>query len=174
MKLLMPIVLGLLLFCAKASIAQICNPYIAADAPTSRYILNSNGTALDRKTGLTWMRCAKGQTWDGVTCSGSPQMYSWKYALETAENTVFAEQNDWRLPNRKELQSLIENSCSEPAINLTAFPNTGIENLYTYWSSSPDSINDTQAWGVNFSEGDEFLADDKSREYYIVRLVRGG
>lgn len=34
------------------------------------YIDNGDGTVTDTRTGLTWMRCALGQTWDGSTCVG--------------------------------------------------------------------------------------------------------
>lgn len=154
---------------AGVGIAQTCNPSITADAPNSRYFLNAKGTAIDKKTGLTWMRCSVGQTWDGSTCIGSPQTYSWKYALETAESTVFADKSDWRLPNQKELQSLIENRCFNPAINLTAFPNTGSD---WFWSSSPNAISSYNAWVVKFSDGYDGYGFKSAG--YAVRLVRGG
>jgi len=151
------------------SFAQTCTPAITADAPNSRYIMNANGTVVDKNTALTWMRCALGQTWENNNCAGSAQGYFWSDALQAAESAVFAGKNDWRLPNQKELQTLVENRCYSPAINLAAFPNaTG----YGYWSSSPVSYPfGIYAWIVNFDDGyDEWGSGDD----YYVRLVRSG
>lgn len=151
------------------SIAQTCNSAIPADTANSRYILNTNGTALDKKTGLTWMRCALGQTWSGTTCTGTAQAYYWHIALQTAENTVFAGVSDWRLPNKKELESLLERRCYDPMINLTAFPN---EVGKSVWSSSPYALDSYNAWIVNFTYGNGY-GGFKGYSYF-VRLVRGG
>jgi len=40
-----------------------------------RYLAYANGTALDTKTGLLWMRCLVGQTWTGSTCSGEGERF---------------------------------------------------------------------------------------------------
>ena len=151
------------------SIAQTCISTIIADAPTSRYTLNANGTLVDKKTALTWMRCALGQTWANGFCGGTGTTYSWQNALLAADSTVFAGKADWRLPNIKELQSIVENRCYSPAINLTAFPNADSS---WFWSSSPYAINSNYAWIVNFYYGD---GNYGYKNYdYGVRLVRGG
>jgi hypothetical protein len=151
------------------SLAQTCNPAVTADAPNSRYALNANGTALDKKTGLTWMRCALGQTWSAGSCTGTSQTYNWQTALQTAESTVFAGKSDWRLPNQKELQSLVERRCYGPAINLTAFPNA---KSGWAWSSSPYASYSDFAWVVNFSYGNGSGVGKYGS--LAVRLVRGG
>ena len=150
------------------SFAQSCNPNTIADAPTSRYIMNANGTALDKKTGLTWMRCALGQTWKNAGCTGFAQNYTWQGALQAAEDNVFAGLNDWRLPNQKELQSLAEYHCYSPAINLKAFPNA---TSGWYWSSSPYATMIDHAWVVNFLSGND--DNDNKSNGLAVRLVRG-
>jgi hypothetical protein len=152
-----------------ASPAQTCQNNIEADAPNSRYVLNRNGTLVDKHTGLMWMRCALGQTWASNTCSGSVQIYSWQSALKTAESTVFAEKQDWRLPNQAELQSLAERRCINPAINITAFPNTISD---WFWSSTPVSGDSQYAWKISFSDGN--LGWNYRDNNYSVRLVRGG
>jgi hypothetical protein len=35
------------------------------------YSDNGDGTVTDPTTGLTWMRCSMGQTWNGTTCTGA-------------------------------------------------------------------------------------------------------
>ena len=139
-----------LLIHAQVSVAQTCNPNIITDAPDSRYIANADGTVVDKKTALIWMRCALGQTWDNGTCTGFAQPYTWQSALQSAESAVFAGLNDWRLPNQKELQSLVESRCSNPAINLTVFPNATGD---FFWSSSPVAHYSDGAWVVYFSLG---------------------
>jgi len=167
-----------LLIHASLTLAQSCNPNIIADAPDSRYRMHVNGTVLDKKTALTWMRCALGQTWHNGECTGSAQRYQWRLALVAAKRTVFAGKKDWRLPNIKELQSLAEYRCYDPAINLTAFPNT--TSSRKYWSSSPFVFygNGTWgggAWGVSFYYGNGDVGT-KYDKYYgnYVRLVRSG
>ncbi len=61
---------------------------------------NGDGTVTDSKTGLTWMRCAMGQTWSGTTCTGWDGMYTWDQARTL--NTTFAGHSDWRLPTIRE------------------------------------------------------------------------
>lgn len=158
-----------LLIHAHLSVAQTCSPNIIADAPDSRYNVNADGTVVDKKTTLTWMRCALGQNWENSICAGSAQIHLWTSALQAAESAVFAGKNDWRLPNQKELQTLVENRCYDPAINLTAFPNTA-GGWTVYWSSSPVAYLSDSAWAVSFyyGSGNWNLKND----YGYVRLVR--
>ncbi len=158
-----------LLIYAHLSAAQTCNPSIIAEAPDSRYTANENGTVVDKKTALIWMRCALGQTWNNGICTDSPQGYNWQSALQNAESVVFAGESDWRLPNQKELQTLVESRCYSPAINLTAFPNATSE---LFWSSSPIANSSGDVWFIYFSTGHSYWGS-KDNNYY-VRLVRGG
>lgn len=170
MKSLKPVLYFCLLLYAEVSFAQICNYNVIADAPDRRYSMNANGVVLDKETGLTWMRCALGQTWNNATCTGSGQSYHWQDAQQSAENAVFAGLNDWRLPNRQELQSIIENRCNEPTINLTAFPNASSDR---FWSSSPYPGYTGYAWVVSFDNGYGYSGNYGESGSYAVRLVRG-
>lgn len=148
--------------------AQTCNPGIVAEAPDSRYEIRT-ATVLDKQTGLVWMRCALGQTWNGTGCTGTATVMVWQTALQAAENTVFAGKNDWRLPNQKELQSLVEPRCYDPAINTAIFPNTLANG---FWSSSPRAYHCNYAWIVYFSNG--FNNHHCTGSSFAVRLVRAG
>lgn len=149
------------------TVAQTCRLNINADAPNSRYEMKTDGTVVDKKSGLTWMRCALGQTWRGPACKGAAHKYTWKAALHAAENKVFLGRNDWRLPNHRELQSLVEHRCFAPAINKTAFPNVP-KGMY-WWSSSP--VGPT-AWFVESEFGVSSIFNKAAN--LAVRLVRGG
>lgn len=58
-----------------------------------------DGTVKDSETGLVWMRCSMGQTWNGTTCTGTATAFD--------SNKIKAFQlndgSDWRLPNEVEL-----------------------------------------------------------------------
>jgi Protein of unknown function (DUF1566) len=96
-------------------------------------------------------------------------------AFATAVNAVgLCGATDWRLPNRKELQSIVDYgkpsfSPAQPVVDLGYFPNT---RRYYYWSSSSYAGGPTDAWYVEFVLGYED-AIAKSAGYH-VRLVRGG
>jgi hypothetical protein len=57
---------------------------------------NSDGTVMDRATGLVWQKADSGKA------------LNWQQALAYAENLELADHDDWRLPNAKELQSIVD------------------------------------------------------------------
>lgn len=153
-----------------------CNDNITASAPDSRYTDNGDGTVTDNTTGLMWKMCSEGQTWSntgGNACSGIGGTYSWSLALQhtvTANVAAFANYTDWRVPNRKELRSLVEVKCFTPAINATLFPGTPTDT--PFWSSSPYAWLTGYAWDVSFDDGkgnDE--PQSVSRHLRLVRTV---
>src|SRR5438045_178137 len=73
--------------------------------PTSAFTDNANGTVTHNLTGLMWKRCVEGAT--GAACTGGTQT-SWSEALALAQASTTAGFIDWRVPNIKELQSIIE------------------------------------------------------------------
>src|SRR4029078_13435924 len=101
--------------------------------PTTDFADNGDGTITHSNTGLIWKRCAEGQTWSGVTCTGTSLTYDWQGALLAAASSSHAGYLDWRLPNDKELHSIVETCGYSPAINLSLFPATPPAQ---FWSSS--------------------------------------
>ncbi len=154
--------------------ARTCNPNITLVSPTDRFTINGDGTATDDQTGLMWMRCSLGLVWDSenATCTGTATTHDWKAALSAAESYTFASNSDWRLPNVRELTSITDIACYNPAINEEIFPETGSSDYNNYWSSSPDATAAFVAWAVDFASGDGKTAvkNNESR----VRLVRTG
>jgi len=151
---------------AHAAQVQVCNNQITKSAPDSRYQLQANNSEIkDNTTDLVWQRCPLGQNWTGTVCTNTAAIsYSWTSALQQAKNIG----DGWRLPNIKELKSLIENACYNPAINLSLFDGTPEDAIY--WSSSTNIDDATTAWTVNFADG---AAQLKAKTTPIfVRLVK--
>ena len=173
---------GGFLFAASVSVqaALLCNNSRPDISPTTAHFVDNNdGTVSDPKTGLVWKKCSEGQNWNASTngCDGGATGYNWKQGLERVqtvnaggEGEAFGRTN-WRLPNIKELQTIFEQKCWNPAINFSVFPSTTSD---WYWSStvfSGDNPRGRAAWGIMFnSEGKGWLNKDIGGGF--IRLVR--
>ncbi|CAK0750061.1 conserved hypothetical protein [Gammaproteobacteria bacterium] len=119
-----------------------------------------------------WKRCSEGQSWSN-NCSNPAQSYTWQQALQVVKSHNdaggFAGQTDWRLPNVKELSSIIEERCYEPSINNSLFPGTSASG---FWSASAYAGYSDTAWYVLFSNGDAGYHGKNGA--WQVRLVRAG
>lgn len=147
-----------------------CDAQLQASTPSDRFVVQSNATVVDTQTGLMWKRCAQGFEWDGSICAeepGTPTRFTWEEALVSHETHEFANYDDWRLPNKIELASIVEYSCFEPAINSTLFPGTASD---SFWSNTPNAFNISFAWAINFSLGEHTTT--RRTNPYGVRLVR--
>lgn len=155
------------LLAPRPALAQKCSGAIPLTSPASNFSQQGDGTATDRTTGLMWMRCALGQQWQGGRCQGPATLFNWNEALKAAAAHEFAGYGDWRLPNKNELGSLVEQSCVAPAINLEVFPATPAA---FFWTGSPYANLATGAWSVDFGYG-SITATEKTGKIH-VRLVR--
>jgi len=154
-------------------VAQTCKPTsITPSHPAGQYLDNADGTITDIVNELMWSSCSLGQNAVGGNCINIPTNYlTWKEALQAAENNQnYAGHSGWRIPNIKELGSLVERSCFAPAIDLGLFPSTPST---PYWSNTFDSktIN-AGAEGLisDFHDGSEVIKEINSHKF--VRLVR--
>ncbi len=143
------------------------------EVPVPHFTDNGDGTITDNATGLIWQKCSMGQVWNGETngCDGTAASYSWEQALAESEQLSLAGSDDWRLPNRKELQSLVDYTTTFPA---TAFP--GPTEPSGYWSSSSNVWHSFRAWYLNFAYGNVYSyykVENGSETTYRVRAVRG-
>ncbi len=77
--------------------------------------------------------------------------------------------NDWRLPSKRELNTIVHAGASNPAIDANYFPNTQSGN---YWSLNTNVSATPQAWAVEFAQGRDASGLLKSSAQFI-RLVRG-
>lgn len=164
--------------------AQTCsNAAIPESTPTSDFTFYHDGVVTHNTTGLVWKRCLEGQVFSD---NNTPDNYlddvctypddsigyptGWLEVLENVQtmnaNGGFASQVDWRMPNIKELQSIVEYCRFDPAINTDVFPGWS---LYA-WSSSP--VSKPRSYTVYF--GDGRTSDDFRFLGKPVRLVRSG
>ncbi len=89
----------------------------------NHFIDNNDGTVTDQATGLMWQQVDDGNT------------YNWKDALAYATNNELAGYTDWRVPNTKELQSIVDyDKITFPAIDETYLTCTNDDSWY--WSST--------------------------------------
>jgi len=144
------------------------NAAVPASAPLSDFAEQEDGTLRHQRTGLIWQRCALGQSWDGSGCTGIEMQLNWNSALNAADSHIQADQADWRLPNRNELASIIEQHCFGPALDSDAFPSAPVT---AYWSSTPVSGAGEQVWSIDFVDGIVLPASTETLQ--AVRLVRG-
>jgi len=100
----------------------------------NRFEDNGNYTITDHATGLTWTKADSGKGMD------------WPEALAYAESLELAGNSDWRLPNAKELQSIVDYTRSpdttgsaaiDPVFDTTEIRNeSGKIDFPWYWTST--------------------------------------
>jgi len=149
--------------------------------PAPRFTDNLDGTVTDNLTGLIWLKnanCFGTKKWqDGATYP----------ALEAANTLNSGEcgltdgsvEGAWRLPNVREMQSLVHYGVYNPAVPDTAGtgkwsegqPFTGVQSN-VYWSSTTDASGTGRAWYVALSDGSVYR-DGKAYDKYVWP-VRGG
>ncbi len=166
---------------------------------TASFTDNGDGTISDLRTGLMWERLNDAGgindrdatfTWTnafnkvkvlngnatGCIAAGNPS--SCCTGAGTGSCTAFAGHNDWRLPNRFELESLLNLGTTLPTTH-TLFKSSCTASCVTcsctqshyYWSASTYGPTPNLAWIVDFTDGDAF-ANSKTGNFY-VRAVRG-
>jgi len=125
--------------------------------------IGGDDIVLDRAAGLMWAadRNAAG-------CNNGAGI-AWGAAITYANGLTFAGFTDWRLPNIKELVSLVNYSLLSPTIDQPPFVST----LATgYWSSTTFIVTTTSAWLTNFSDGSLYILAKTSEK--PIRCVRKG
>ena len=140
------------------------------DLPTPRFTDNDNGTVTDNLTGLIWLKDAD--------CFGNRSLEEALSDVSIVMSGVCGLTDgsllgDWRLPNIRELQSLIDYGRTEPAKP----PGHPFSNWdLTYWSSTSlaqgENIVASSGFYVNFNQGGTMI--DGKGGYKHVWPVRGG
>lgn len=95
------------------------------------FVDNGDGTVTDRASQLTWQQADDGKT------------RNWQQALAYCQDLSLADHNDWRLPNIKELQSIVDYTRHDPALDTNVF--TQHDKNGWFWSSTTHGDNIQQA-----------------------------
>lgn len=136
-----------------------------------RYVDNEDGTVTDTCTGLMWQKDTADVNND-EQISPAGDTVAMCDALSYCEGLVFAGHDDWRLPNIRELQSIVDYGRMEPSID----PAFGGLAQY-YWSSTSYLQSPNDGWGIGFNVGYVGVRPkfgDFDFSFNFVRAVRGG
>ena len=122
----------------------------------------TSSVTVDNRTGLMWVT--------NPADAGISGTYTWENALSACEGLTYAGFSDWRLPNVRELMSIVDYGVtSDPRINTAYFLNTASS---YYWTSTTYTPASTNVWYVYFDNGSVFVYFKTNNSY--VRCVRGG
>jgi hypothetical protein len=104
-----------------------------------RYDTSTPRVVLDQVTGVSWQR-------DVEPSAGR----SWADANRYCQDLALAGKDDWRLPTRLELVSIVDVAAFDPAVDAAAFPSTP---SFGFWSGSLHADQPETAWLVYFKDG---------------------
>jgi len=139
------------------------------------FIDNGNGTVTDNNTGLMWQQEFDSTTYNWYQASGTYDATHNPSSQNVCGTLIYAGHNDWRLPSKKELVSIVDYSVPSPGptIRQTYFPNMTASATLDYWSSTTEFFYQSPAWHVNFNRGDAAYYDKSMSSWGHVRCVRG-
>ena len=125
----------------------------------NRFTDHGDGTVTDHCTGLMWQK-------DTANVNGG-EIVNWCGALAFCMDLSFAGHDDWRLPNIRELLSIVDYGRFDQAID----PVFGALSAF-YWSSTSDAGFPEDALIVGFGDGKAVRGGKVNGSR--VRAVRGG
>ena len=127
--------------------------------PNPRFTIQTDtNCVLDNLTGLIWARDAN---MGSMTRSN---------AIVYCETLNYGGQTDWRLPNRRELLSLVDDGLYNPVLP-TGHPFVGVQSYY-YWSGTFFAGDIGLAWVVDMNSG--LVSYGEETLDFYVWPVRGG
>ncbi|MBF0615037.1 MAG: DUF1566 domain-containing protein [Magnetococcales bacterium] len=134
-----------------------------------RFTDNLNGTVTDNLTRLVWMKnanCWGMQSWSNALS----KVAGLNAAAETCTGYTSGSHTDWRLPNIREMHSLVDRGRENPALP-SNHPFSGVQSA-VYWSATTTNQNIFYAFSVEFYTGYSLMYSKSDVRY--VWPVRGG
>jgi Protein of unknown function (DUF1566) len=140
----------------------------------NKFVDNHDGTVTDQATGLTWM---KGDSKKGM---------NWKEALAYAAKLKLVGKNDWRLPNAKELQSIVDYTRSPVTTNSAAInrifkmstikSENGKKDYPYYWAGTTHAkqFNGSAAVYISFGKALGWMRDRRSGKKTLLDVHGAG
>ena len=144
----------------------------------SRFVLSSDSLEVhDRLTGLSWRRCteAYSATQSNSSCATGSYPFTHQEAMQRATVVAANTGKTWRLPNAKELLSIVNASNVTPPFDSSYFPSNANEPIYGYdfWTSTPYINNSFGSMVVRRDDGKLSPSARSVTNYKTsVRLVR--
>ncbi len=140
-------------------------------SPSPRFTNNGDGTVTDNLTGLVWLRnagCYGRSNWN-TSLVIVKQLAGGSGRCSLLDDSL---EGEWRLPNLKELSSLVNSGYKEPALSNAASTDiwkpydafVNVKSTVRYWSSSTRRGNQEHGWYVDFSYG-QIDTSNKSTSY---------
>ncbi len=139
------------------------------DYGQNQFIDNGDDTISDNATGLMWMEM------------DSAQAMNWEDALDYAENLVYGGHDDWRLPNAKELQSIVDYTRAPDSLDVSMqgpaidpiFQTTETESFF--WSSTTHLDGPTSNYAVYlaFGQAAGWMQQPPNSGNYVLLNVHG-
>jgi hypothetical protein len=118
--------------------------------PTVRFVDNQDGTVTDNLTGLIWLKdagCLSPNPW-AQALGAVNQLASGACGLTDGSTA-----GQWRMPNMWELESLIDESASNPAVSAGS-PFSNVNGIYWTSTSYYGGITGSPiAWAIRMSDG---------------------
>ncbi|MCF6440588.1 DUF1566 domain-containing protein [Pseudoalteromonas luteoviolacea] len=147
--------------------AQDCSPLIPKNILTSYFTVHNAEVATDNRTGLMWSRCQYGDSIVKGRCTHNDvaKGYSWSEALDIAKNSTFSGYSGWRVPTIKEMSTIIETACDNPALNVQVFPTSAI----FVWTSTPTQERYAFTVALYWDGGFSSFKKEDDRGFFLVR-----
>ena len=117
----------------------------------NRFIDHGDGTITDNQTGLTWLKDA----------NYFKKIMPWKKAINICKSLG----GGWRLPERFELEGLLDLARHDPALP-QGHPFTNVQSAY-YWSATTYAYGTSRAWIVFMRYGYVHGSSKTYGSYYV-------
>lgn len=147
-------------------------------SPSPRFVNNNNGTVTDRLTNLIWLTNGSCAMFHPFDPNGGKVARTWSAAIDASNKlgngycglTDNSQPGDWRLPNIREMQSLVDFGQWYPSMSIDSPLRDSIQLDSSYWSSTSYASENSTVWCVHYWSGKTENRVDWEEHY--IRAVR--